>query len=183
MDIPSKEPIELTVGDTWKWTRSCAELPPGTWTLAYHFKNATGTFSVSGGEITASGADFSVSVPAATTSGRAAGRYAWAAYASSGADRYLMAEGEVVLLPNFAAGGALETRTTARRMLDAIEAYLADPNNLAAARYSIGNRSLDRWPLTDLMDLRSRLRFETMSESGAAGGIDSRRTFVRFRRA
>lgn len=183
MDIPSAEPAELIVGDTWRWTRAWSDFPAGTWTLSYSFKNSAGAFAVAGAEITASGTEFAVSVPAATTTTRAAGRYAWAAFVTSGADRYQVAEGEAVLRPNLAAAGALDTRTPARRMLDAIEAYLTDSNNLAAARYQIGNRSLDRWNMDDLLKMRSKLKFEVAAEAAAAGGPNVRRSYVRFNRA
>lgn len=182
MDIPTQEPTELVAGNTWRWDREFADFPAGTWTLAYYFKNAAGTFSISGGEVVASGTLHQVTVTATTTAGYAAGRYSWQAYVTSGAARYLAAEGEVVVTPNFAAAGAYDARSPARKMLDAIEAYLVDPNNLTAASYQIGGRSLDRWKRADLLAERSRLRFELESESAAAGGPDRRRTFARFGR-
>jgi hypothetical protein len=46
---PSDEPARLRAGDTWKWTRSLADYPAGTWTLKllYTASNGGGIFTVS----------------------------------------------------------------------------------------------------------------------------------------
>lgn len=180
METLTQEPAELTAGNTWTWTRAFDDFPAGTWTLAYHFRNATSNFDISGGEIVASGTTFVVTKAAAATASLTAGRYSWAAYATNGAQRYLAASGEMVVAPDMATAGPVDGRSTARQMLDAIEAYLVDPNNLSAARYAIGGRSLDRWPRDKLLAERTRLRFEVQAEQGVQGGPDSRRRFVRF---
>jgi hypothetical protein len=89
----------------------------------------------------------------------------------------------MTVAPSFGAA-TLDTRSSARKALEAVEAYLADPNNLTAAKYEIAGRSLDRFPLTDLWAHRDRLRFEVAREDAAtraaAGLPDKRRVFVRF---
>lgn len=180
MEIPTKEPTELVAGNTWRWDRDFADFPAGTWTLEYRLKNATASLSINGAQIVASGTTHQVTVPASTTSGYAAGRYQWQAYATSGGERYLAAAGELVVTPNLAAAGNYDGRSPARKMLDMIEAYLADANNLTAARYQIGGRSLDRWDRSKLIAERSRLQFEVASEISAAGGPDRRRVLTRF---
>jgi hypothetical protein len=176
------EPLELGAGNTWTWTREFAGYPAVTWTLAYHFKNAASSFSVSGADIVASGSSFVITKAAAATASIAAGRYGWQAYVTSGSTRFLAASGEVQVQPDFSAAGARESRSIARQMLDAIEAYLLNANNLTAARYQIGGRSLDRWDRSDLLAERSRLKYEVQAEEGAAGRPDSRRSYVRFSR-
>lgn len=180
METLTAVPRELIAGNTWTWTVTYDDFPAGTWTLAYHFRKAAHYFDISGAEVVASGTAFVVTATAATTAGRVAGTYAWEAYATNGTVRYLAAHGEVVVKPNMATAAVLDTRSNARKMLDAIDAYLIDSNNLAAARYQIGGRSLDRWPRDKLLEERSRLKFEVQGEQAAAGGPDSRRSYVRF---
>lgn len=180
MDIPTTEPAELVAGNTWRWDREFADFPAGTWTLEYRFKNATASFAITGSAIVASGTTHQITVPAATTVAFTAGRYQWQAYVTSGSTRYVAADGELVVTPDFAAVGNYDGRSPARKMLDAIETYLADPSNLTAASYQIGNRSLDRMKRTDLLAERTRLQFEVAAEISAAGGPDRRRVFTRF---
>ena len=87
----------------------------------------------------------------------------------------------MTIRPGFGAA-TLDTRTATRRALEAVEAYLADPGNLAAAKYSIAGRSLDRFPLPELWSHRDRLKVEVAREEAATGaGLPGRgRIQVRF---
>ena len=82
------------------------------------------------------------------------------------------------------AAAMLDTRSNARRALEAVEAYMADGNNLKAAGYTIAGRTLNRYTLADLIALKSHLQAEVQREDAAArsaaGLPDKRRIFVRF---
>ena len=72
-------------------------------------------------DATASGDDFSLSVPAATTTGKVAGLWQWTAYVTKGADRFTVGSGTVMLKPDLAS--ATERRTfapTTKKILDAL---------------------------------------------------------------
>jgi hypothetical protein len=77
-------------------------------------------------------------------------------------------------------------RSTARRNLEAIEAYLADSGS-KAAEYEIAGRRLVNHKLADLIALADRLRRDVQSEdlstSLADGGANPRRVYLRFGRA
>ena len=64
--IPTTEPTELRVGDTWQWKREdlSSDYPATSWTLTYYFRNATAYFNV---VATADGVHFEVTVAKATT--------------------------------------------------------------------------------------------------------------------
>lgn len=182
-DISTTEPQSVYAGDTVQWTRTLPDYPASAgWVLTYTLLNAAGKLTMVG---TASGDDHAVSVAAATTATWAAGDYAWRAQVALAGQVFTVGEGRMTVLPSFAAP-TLETRSFAERALAAVEAYLADAGNLAAASYQIAGRQLSRYSLPDLMATRDRLKAEVAREQAAArlaaGLPDRRRVFVRFGR-
>ncbi len=180
-DTSTLEPSQINAGDTVRWLKSLADYPASAgWVLTYLLLNATGKITITAG---AQGDDHLVNVAAATSGAWAAGDYAWRAQVSKAGEVYTVGEGRVTVRPSFGAS-ALDTRTSARRALEAVEAYLADSNNLAAAEYQIAGRQLRRHSLSDLWQHRDRLRAEVAREDAAAriaaGLPDGRRIFVRF---
>lgn len=180
-DIPTTEPLTVNAGDTVRWRRALPDYPAGAgWVLTYTLLNSAGKITIAAG---ASGDEHLVNVAAATTATWAAGDYAWRAQVSKAGDVFTVAEGRITVKPAFSAS-TLETRSRARQALDAVEAYLADSNNLAAAQYEIAGRQLRRHTLTELWAHRDRLRLEVLREEQAerlaAGLPDRRRVFVRF---
>ena len=179
-DIPTSEPARLVAGDTLKFTKTLPEFPADEgWVLGYTLVSAANRYTFSG---TASGSDYLVNVSAATTATWVAGDYAYRAQVSQAGEVYTVAEGRLTVAPAF--GAATDARSTARRALEAVEAYLADPNNLAAAQYQIAGRDLRRYTLPELWTHRDRLKAEVVREDAAAGlaaGLpDKRRILVRF---
>jgi hypothetical protein len=166
MSIPSTEPPELRAGLTWEWLRTdLSSYPSPTWTLTYFFKSATHQFSI---VATSNGSGgFAVAQTAAATAAFAAGRYSWIAVVSAGANKYQVDAGTLVVLPDFTAGGIVDSRTHARKALEMIEAYLEDRNNIAARGYSIAGRSLDRYGIAELLALRDKYKAEAASEARA----------------
>jgi hypothetical protein len=183
MTTPTQVPETLLAGDTWEWTRDLGDYPAGTWTGVYYFEKADANFSASASAV---GTTFSVTVAAATTAAYVSGRYRWRFAVTSAGVRKTVEEGWLEVLPDPAAVGNVDHRTTARVMLDNIEAYLRDPSNLVAANYALGGRSLSRWSRVDLMTERDKLAAEVRSEEAearnAAGLGNSRRLYVRFDR-
>ena len=179
-EIPTAEPASVNAGDTVRWRRTLAQYPASSgWQLTYTLLNAAGRITIAA---TAQGADHLVEVAASATSLWAAGDYAWRAQVALAGQVFTVAEGRMTIRPSFGAA-TLDTRTATRRALEAVEAYLADPGNLAAAKYSIAGRSLDRFPLPELWSHRDRLKVEVAREEAATGaGLPGRgrRIQVRF---
>ncbi|MCX8016441.1 MAG: DUF1822 family protein [Rhodocyclaceae bacterium] len=180
-DIPTTEPTTVNAGDTVRWLRKLPEYPASDgWVLTYTVLNASGKITITA---SANGDDHFVSVPATTSASWPAGEYAWRARVSRAGDVYTVAEGRITVRPSFAEA-TLDARSTARRALEAVEAYLADPNNVAAAQYEIAGRQLRRYTLTELWMHRDRLKLEVLreeqAERSAAGLPDRRRVLVRF---
>lgn len=188
-DIPTIEPAELRAGDTWKWTKSLADYPASTpWTLKYRFKSAAGGFEITA---SASGDDFSVNHAASSTAAYAAGTYDWVAWVEGGAsEKYTVGTGVVEVLPDLRTGtatAALDVRSHARKVLDAIEAWI-EGRDLGVAEYEInvgGNsRRLKNIPMSDLIKLRNRYKAEVAAEDAArklaAGIATGRKTQFRL---
>lgn len=180
-DIPTIEPATVNAGDTVRWRRALPDYPASAgWVLTYTLLNAAGRITITA---SAHGDDHLVNVPAGTTAGWPDGDYAWRARVSGGGEVYTVGEGRMTVKPAFGAS-ALDTRSSARKALEAVEAYLADPNNIAAAQYEIAGRQLRRYTLPELWAHRDRLRLEVLREEQAerlaAGLPDLRRVFVRF---
>jgi hypothetical protein len=172
-------PSNLIAGDTWEWTRDLSDYPAGTWTLTYYFWKDGKSFSAAA---TADGTTHSVSVSAATTADYTPGGYVWQARVTDGTDVYTVEEGWVTVKANPATAKA-DPRSWARRTLEAIECFLEGNATTAQSSMTIQGRSISRWPLAELMQLRDRLRQEIrVEEQGSAAGL-GRNIKVRFGRA
>lgn len=165
--VPTTEPAELRVGDTWAWRREdLTDYPASTWTLTYAFRNATAYFDVTAA---ADGDLFAVSVAKATTASKTAGDYDWVAFVTDGVTRTEVGRGLCTLLPDFGTAAARDGRTWARTLLDYVEAALlskASADQLDLVRGVLAERQL-QFDVPGLVALRSRLRAEVRNEEHA----------------
>lgn len=174
--IPTSEPAELRAGLTWVWKKSLSDYPATTWTLTYWFKQmgVSGTnFSV---VASADGMDYSVTVTAATTANYTADDYSWVAVASSGTESYEVDRGTLKVLPKYNAVAALDDRSHARKVLEAIEAVIENRATKDQEEYSFSNRSLKRTPLPDLIKLRDKYRAEVYAEEASERAANGKKT-------
>lgn len=164
-DIPTNEPLSLRAGDTWKWTRTLDDYPAPTWVLKYRFKNATSYFEITAA---ASGTDHAVTVTAASTAAYAAGTYTWMAWVEGGSsEKYTVDTGTLVIDPDYRAStAAYDGRSHAKKMLDAIEAWL-EARDIAVAEYEIAGRRMKYIPIPELIAMRSRYKLEVQAETNA----------------
>lgn len=177
--IPSVEPTRFIAGDTVKWTKSLTDYPAGEgWSLTYTFINTGGKFTIAA---SADGDAFLVNIAPATSGGLAAGDYDWRAQVSKAGEVFTIATGRTTVQPSFGAA-TLDGRTTARKMLDAVEAVLENRASSDVAEYQINGRQLKYISIPDLLKLRDRLRFDVQREEAVQGLPRSNRTYVRFGR-
>lgn len=181
-EVPTIEPATLVAGDTLKFTKTLEDYPASaSWVLTYTLANAAQRYTFAA---TASGDDHAVTVAATTTATYAPGNYDWRAQVSKAGEVFTVGAGVMTVQPSFAT--ATDGRSSARRALDAIDAYMADPSNLSAAEYQIAGRSLSRHNFSTLMEYRSKMAGIVANEENAArvsqGLPDKRRVFVRFER-
>lgn len=182
MTTPTQLPAQLVAGDTWAWTRELPDYLADTWSSVVYFENAAGKFNVAG---VADGTTHTFTIAAGTTAGYDAGKYRWRLLATSAGVRVTVEQGEVEVLPDPASTTNYDYRTSARVVLDNIEAYLRDPSSLNAAGYAINGRSISRYSMTELIALKSQMKAEVQREDAAerinAGLGSPRRLYVRFR--
>jgi hypothetical protein len=179
--IPSVEPASARAGDTWQWTRDLGDYPATDWTVTYTFWTATAAFSA---VASADGTTHSISLPPATTAAYAAGRYQWTARVSDGTDVFTVGSGTLQVLP--AVGAAMDTRSHARIMLDALNAVLesrATDGDIDVVRTAVGDRATD-WDPNTLVKLRQQYASAVVAEEDAAriarGEQSARFVGVRF---
>lgn len=186
--VPTNEPDELRVGDSWAWRRDNLSDYPASdgWTLTYHFRNASAYFDVSA---SADGDAYAVAVGTTTTSALSAGDYDWVAVVDNGTERHEVDRGRMSLLPDYSDAAVLDGRSFARTLLDAVEAQLlnrATSDQLDLIESAVGDITVKRGN-AGLLTLRSQLRAEVKREESAErirqGLGSSNQLLVRFNRA
>ena len=161
---PTTEPTVITPGDTIKWQRSLADYPAtDSWVLSYELVNSAARYTTTAA---ASGADHLVTISAATTAAYVAGNYDWRARVTKAGEVYTVGTGRITVAKSFAA--AADTRTQARKMLEAVEATLEGRATSATAEYEIAGRRLKFLTPGELLNLRDRLRIDVAREDAAA---------------
>jgi len=179
-DVSTTIPRALIAGDTWQWTRDLSDYPASTWDATVYFENRDGTFSVAG---VADGDTHTFTIAAATTTTYKSGRYGWRLRVTDGTTTTTVENGLAEVLVDPAAAGTHDTRSWARRTLEAIEAFLEGNASTAQASMSIQGRSIARWSLPELTKWRNELRTEVkIEDQGSTAGL-GRNIKVRFTRA
>lgn len=180
-EIPTREPETVVAGDTWRWKRTdlVTDYPASAgWALSYVLLNASAKITITA---SADGDEFRVDEAAADTASHAAGVYAWEASVTNGADRFRVGTGTLEVEADFAAATTLDTRTHARKVLDAIEAVIERRASKDQQEYTVDGRSLKRTPVGDLLVLRDRYKREVEREEQAerlAKGLGTGRMVV-----
>ena len=172
----------FTAGDTVKWSKTLPSYSAADgWALSYTFINATGKFTASG---TANGAAFDVTISASTTAAIAAGEYYFEGYVTKAAERFRVDYGMVTVAQNITASATYDARSHARKTLEAIEAVIEGRATVDQMEYTIGNRSLKRMPIADLIVFSDKYRAMVNAEDNAAaiaaGRGTKNRILVRF---
>jgi hypothetical protein len=185
-------PAEVRPGDTLIWGTASAATPTGHpitagagWVLTTYirFPVTTGQTQSTG---TAAGDGWDSTVSAALTSLFPAGqRGSWQSVATLAADAYTIGSGSFMVLPSLTAAGAIDTRSQARKDLEACQAAIrAVIAGGGAQEYRIGTRQVKRYELSELLTLEAQLKAEVAreeeAESIAAGRGSGRTLYVRF---
>ena len=158
----------IIAGDTLDFVTTLPDYPAsGGYTLKYRLSPRTSGSAI---DITcsASGDDHRCGAAASVTASWVAGEYSWACWVEKGAERYGGTEypwrGECTILPNPATTTTYDSRSAARKALDAMNAFIAGSTDMSVKRYTINGRELERWPLKDLLVARQRLAAEVANE-------------------
>lgn len=106
-----------------------------------------------------------------TTAAWVVGEYDWFSWVEKTGARYSVDQGQVTIQPNPSAATTSDQRSHARKTLEAIEAVIEGRATQDQQEYTIGNRSLKRTPIADLLKLRARYRAEVRKEEAAVSGV------------
>ena len=186
MRIPDK----ITAGDSVSWKDDAARdnldnaVTSADWVLKYYIRGDK-ALEITG---TANGQGWLTTITAAQSATLTAGGYFWQAVATKGDERITLGSGTLTVAANLAFSGNVGTfdgRSEAEKALAAINAEIsARLNGGTAEEYTIGNRSLKKTPMRDLVALQSRYKTivtrERQAEKIAQGLGNPRAMFVRF---
>ena len=189
MNIPS----EIRAGDTIQWRDVAGvdnlgnEVSSSDYTLTYYlrFNAASEGATVVG---TAYGTGWQFSIAAATSVNFDAGTWYWQAVATKTGSTITLGSGQLTVLAALSYSGtpaALDGRSQAQKDLDAVQAAIrAIVAGGVVKEYTIGNRSLKKYDLTDLLALETKLKADVNREQKAqliANGLGNPfNLFVRF---
>ncbi len=167
--VPTNEPKEFRTGDLLTWKRKdLTDYPASSWTLKYYLVKDGEQIIITAAADPDSTDNFLVSVAPATTATYTTGIYKWMARISTGSgvtlQEYTIEEGTIEILPNLGAtlNTGLDTRSHAKKMLDAIEATLegrATTYQLDLIEKVIGSDSMSKKPEL-LREWRDKYRIE-----------------------
>lgn len=162
---PTVEPVEFVAGDLVMWRRTDLAAYISGYTLGYTFRPAGGGPTPTNVVATVSGSEFRVAMAAAVTSLMTAGRWTWQSYLTRTSDsaRVGLGNGLVQVLPNLVTETG-DTRSHARKMLDAIEAVMAGRATHDVASYTIGGRQINKISPDDLIKWRAYYQAQVAQE-------------------
>lgn len=176
-DVPAVLPTALIAGNTWQWDRDYADYPSPTWTATAYFEKHDKTFNVIG---TQEGTAHRFTIAAATTATYPAGRYRVRVRVTDGSLVFIAESGYCEVEVDPAAAGTTDTRSWARRTLEAVEAFLEGNASTAQQAMTIAGRSISRWSLAELTQWRKDLRNEVQNEERGNNAGSGRNLKVRY---
>ncbi len=177
------EPTYLRQGDSWNWQRQFADYPSNLYQLKYVFNSPSNRFVLDGTlaqgapiVADADGQTFDIAAAPAQTTACAPDTYQLIAVligignTTAAGEQVTLPLQDVIVAPNVAsAQGPVDTRSVAKKNLDAIEACLLGNADASVAEYTINGRMLRRFDRSELLKEREYWRNEYKAELKAAG--------------
>lgn len=182
-------PFELTAGDSIAWD-DCAfrdnlgnSIDSETWSMSYVFQGPTSLAIAA----VSNGAGWRTSISTVSSAALLPGVYYWQSFVTKGAERINHSSGQLKVKQDLSQGitTPYDGRTQSEKDLDAVQvAIRAMISGGAVAEYTIGNRSVRKMALADLLQLESMLKariFREQKEQRIANGLGNpSNVFVRF---
>lgn len=163
------EPVRLTLGDTWAWTRTQPDYPASAgWQLTYYFSQPGGTAVVQV-VTSAQGADYAAAVPATDTADPAKwtpGLWNWTARVAKAGETHTVGTGKTRIYPDPAT--AITAATHAEKCLAIIESALERCLGSDVVEYELDGVKFKK-NRTELLALRNAYRQEVRQERGQLG--------------
>lgn len=189
MNIPPR----LQAGDTIQWRDEATTdnlgnpIESSSWSVTYWLRTNTvaEAASVVG---TAYGSGWSFTISATTSAGFNTGTWYWQAIATKTGAVVTLGSGSAIVDPVLSYTGtaaAYDGRTQAQKDLDAVQLAIRTLLSGGSVKeYRIGQRSIKRYDLAELLQLEAKLKADVKREEAAqlmANGLGNpRNMFVRF---
>lgn len=172
-------PKSIVSGDSVTWTDSLPQYPASSWQLSWAIRGNSVLDEIA----TADGDDFVTVISSVESATLSTGVHHWQAYVTQGATRTTIGNGAIEVIRDLASTPAgYDGRSEAQVMLDAVsQAIVAIGNGELIQSYSIKGRSLTKYSLTELIQLRDRLKGEVAREAARKAGRDNR-VYIQFDR-
>jgi len=158
------EPTELAQGESVKWQRRAIEYPSNLWDAQYRFRALGGDGYGADVDCTAEGDAFEAVLTSAQSSQMSTGMYEvqlWVTSKSDADDVRQIDSIRIEVRKGFVEGdlASVDIRTTARQILDAIDAMLIGKATADQMEFTIetqvGRRALKRIPMAELIQART----------------------------
>lgn len=166
--VPTTEPTEFFQNTTVKWTKSFADYPATTYTLKYYLLHTT---PANNKTITAaaSGTDFAITIPYATTATYTAGTYKWISVMETATEKFSIGEGEFIVKADPAGVATARVLTHNQTVLANINSVIEGTASTDVLNYTIGtgagSRSLGRRTYAELLELKSEYEAKVKAEA------------------
>jgi len=181
--IPTALPKSLVAGDSWQWDKSLSEYPASegyTYKTKLILKNTTGTVIDISSD--ANGDTHEVRVSAEDSNAYEAGAYRFNEYVESDAgERFTLKIGDITVYPN--PETATDIRSYYEKIVEMIDAVLLGEATDNVKSYTIKNRTLAHYDITELKELRamySGLAYEAAQERGDDMGTNRKGHYAKF---
>lgn len=181
-------PALIYAGDTVKWNEPATPdyNSAAGWTATFYLRHSTGGehfASLVGVADGAGGWNFTISATQSALLDE--NGHWWQITVSKDAERFTLGTGTLSVKANIPTTNTFDGRTQAQIDLDAVRAAMrAIVTGGATQEYSIGNRSLKKMAMADLIALETKLKADVAREARAdrlAKGMNSgRAVYVRF---
>lgn len=181
-------PALIYAGDTVKWNEPATPDYSSTtgWAATFYLRHGTGGehFTSLAGVADGSGG-WNFTITAAQSAELDENGHWWQITVTKAEERYTLGTGTLSVKANIPTTNTYDGRTQAEKDLDAVRAAMrAIVTGGATQEYSIGNRSLKKMPMADLIALETKLKADVSREARAdrlAKGMNSgRAVYVRF---
>lgn len=179
----------LILGDTLNYSTTVTGYSAADgWVLKYALVPRAGATASITLTSAADGAAHRVQETAVTTAAWTPGVYSWHSSVEKASEKYSVASGSIELVanPRAATTGPLDLRTEAQIALDNVRAVIRGKASADVLRYQVQGRSLERYPMSELVALESKLAAEVEREQEAlrlnAGLASKRKIYMRMGR-
>lgn len=168
-------PAKFTAGESISWSVSLSDYPASeSWELVYTLIKSDTRIQITA---SADGDDHLIEVSSATTADYAVGEYEYQAHISNGTEKYEVDAGVVEILTDFAThASGFDSRSTVKKILDAIDTVLVTRSGKTQLAQTIGNVQVEHWSFDQISKMRDVYAAKYRKELVAAGIIKSRKT-------